>query len=78
MIRDWAKLLAVVNGREKEAEQNKRTASVTSQVDCIKSTKHIDCYDESFVAETATANDVSASNENSSVNKGTTIQNFIS
>jgi hypothetical protein len=78
MIRNWAKLLTVVKGQEKETEQNKRTASVTSQADCFKSTKHIDCYDEPFVAETATVNDVSASDENSSDNKGTAIQNFIS
>jgi hypothetical protein len=78
MIRNWASLLPVVNGQEKKIEQKKGTASVTSQADCIKRTKHIACYDESSVAETATANDVSASDENSSVNKGTATQNFIS
>jgi hypothetical protein len=70
MIRNWANLLNVVNGQEKEAEQKKETASVTSQADHIESTKHIAGYNESFVAETATANDVSASDENNSVNEG--------
>ncbi|PNF43133.1 hypothetical protein B7P43_G17794 [Cryptotermes secundus] len=70
MIRKWARLLNVVNGQEKEAKQKKETTSVTSQADRIESTKHIAGYDESFVAETVTANDVSASDENSSLNEG--------
>jgi hypothetical protein len=78
MIRKWANLLKMVNGQEKEAEQKKETASVTSQADHIESTKHIACYDKSFVAETVTANDVSASHENSGVNEGISIQNFVS
>lgn len=78
MTRNWANLLNVVNGQEKEAKQKRETASVTSQADRIESTKHIAGYDESFVAETVTANDVSASDENSGVNEGTSIKNFVS
>jgi hypothetical protein len=78
MIRNWAELLNVVNGQGKEAEEKKDTASVTSQADHTESTKHIAGYDESFVEETATANDVSASDENSGVKKGISMQNLIS
>lgn len=78
MIRNWAKLLNVVNVQEKVAEEKKDTASVTSQADHTESTKHIVSYDESFVEETATANDVCATDGNIGVNKGMSIQNSVS
>jgi hypothetical protein len=60
MIRNWANLLAMVNGQGKEAEEKKETASVTGQADHM--------------------NDISvaASDENSGVNQGTSMRNFIS